>query len=121
MQRERSGYVVGLGAAVLFGMSAPASKLLLDNVGPQLLAGLLYLGAFLAVAPVARFGPSRREGPLRRSDAPLLAGVILSGGIVAPVLLMLGLERVTGITGSLLLNLEGPLTLIVGVALLREY
>ena len=102
-------------------VSAPASKLLLDDVGPQLLAGLLYLGAFVAVAPFARFGPARHEARIRRSDAPALAGLIISGGIVAPVLLMLGLERVSGVTGSLLLNLEGPLTLIVGVLIVGEY
>jgi drug/metabolite transporter (DMT)-like permease len=106
---------------VLFGISAPASKLLLDDVAPQLLAGLLYLGAFLAVAPFARFGPGRHEARLRRSDIPLVTGLVISGGIVAPVLLMFGLERVSGVTGSLLLNLEGPLTLIVGVLILGEY
>ncbi len=121
MRRERSGYAVGLTAAVLFGISAPASKLLLDHVGPQLLAGLLYLGAFLAVTPFARFGPARHEARLRRSDTPLLTGLVISGGIVAPVLLMLGLERVSGVTGSLLLNLEGPLTLILGVVVVGEY
>ena len=121
MMRDRSGYAVGFAAALLFGMSAPVSKLLLDDIGPQLLAGLLYLGAFLAVAPIARFGPSRHEARLRRSDLPALTGLIVAGGIVAPVLLMVGLERVSGITGSLLLNLEGPLTLIVGVAILGEY
>jgi len=47
--------------------------------------------------------------------------LILSGGVIAPVLLLLGLERVSGITGSLLLNLEGPLTIVIGVALFREH
>ena len=121
MRRDRSGYAVAFAAALLFGMSAPAAKLLLDDVGPQLLAGLLYLGAFLAVAPIARFGPSRHEARLRRADLPALTGLIVAGGIVAPVLLMVGLERVSGVTGSLLLNLEGPLTLIVGVAIVGEY
>ncbi len=121
MRREHSGYAVGLTAALLFGASAPASKLLLDDVGPQLLAGLLYLGAFLAVAPFARFGPARHEARVRRSDMTLLASLVISGGIVAPVLLMFGLERVSGVTGSLLLNLEGPLTLIVGVVFAGEY
>lgn len=121
MRRNRSGYAVGLAAALLFGLSAPAAKLLLDDISPQLLAGLLYLGAFLAVAPIARFGPPRHEARLRRADIPALTGLIIAGGIVAPVLLMVGLERVSGVTGSLLLNLEGPLTLIVGVAILGEY
>jgi drug/metabolite transporter (DMT)-like permease len=116
------GYVIGLGAAILFGLSAPLSKALLDGVGPQMLAGLLYLGAFLAVAPAQRLRRGRsREAHLHRSDLPRLGIVILAGGIVAPVLLMLGLQRTTGLTGSLLLNLEGPLTLIVGVLVLREH
>jgi len=71
-----------------------------------------------AVAPIAWFGRNRAEAPLRRSDWPGLACVVVAGGIVAPVLLMLGLERVSGIAGSLLLNLEGPFTLIVGVFVL---
>ena len=121
MRRDRSGYAVGFAAALLFGVSAPAAKLLLDDVGPQLLAGLLYLGAFLAVAPITRFGPSRHEARLRRADLPAVTGLIVAGGIVAPVLLMVGLERVSGVTGSLLLNLEGPLTLLVGVAIVGEY
>jgi drug/metabolite transporter (DMT)-like permease len=117
----RSGYAIGLVAALLFGVSAPLSKALLEDVGPQLLAGLLYLGAFLAVAPFLRFGPARQEARLRRVDLPRLTALIVAGGIIAPVLLMLGLERVSGVAGSLLLNLEGPLTLVVGVFALREY
>ena len=37
------------------------------------------------------------------------------------MLLLLGLERVSGIAGSLLLNLEGPLTILIGVTLFREH
>jgi drug/metabolite transporter (DMT)-like permease len=121
MRRPRSGYAIGLTAALLFGASAPVAKLLLDDVGPQMLAGLLYLGAFLAVAPFVRLGAGRSEARLRRADTPLLAGLVLTGGIAAPVLLMLGLERLSGVAGSLLLNLEGPLTLVVGIVILHEH
>ena len=121
MRSERSGYSVGLLAACLFGASAPFSKLLLDSVDPQLLAGLLYLGAFVAVTPFVATRPRRREAALKRSDLPRLAAIVLTGGVVAPVLLMIGLERVSGVAGSLLLNLEGPLTLVVGVVVMHEY
>jgi drug/metabolite transporter (DMT)-like permease len=115
----RRGILLGLGAAVSFGVSAPLAKVLLDDVRPQMLAGLLYLGAFVALSAFGR--RSRGEAPLRRADAPRMAAMILAGGVVAPVLLLLGLERVTGVTGSLLLNLEGPFTIAVGVALFREH
>lgn len=116
---SRRGVLLGLGAAVSFGISAPLAKLLLDDVRPQMLAGLLYVGAFVALSIVGR--RSRSEARLRRADAPRMALMILAGGVVAPVLMLLGLERVTGITGSLLLNLEGPLTIVVGVTLFREH
>jgi drug/metabolite transporter (DMT)-like permease len=50
-----------------------------------------------------------------------LIAVIVAGGVVAPVLLLLGLERVSGVSGSLLLNLEGPFTILLGVIVFREH
>jgi drug/metabolite transporter (DMT)-like permease len=47
--------------------------------------------------------------------------MVFAGGIVAPVLLLVGLQRVSAVSGSLLLNLEGPLTVLVGVVIFREY
>ena len=121
--RTRAGFGVGLLAAVSFGVSAPLAKLLLDDVGPQLLAGLLYLGALMAMMAVlgARHGRPRTEAPLRRSDIPALSAMVVAGGIVAPVLLMFGLQRLDGITGSLLLNLEGPFTVVLAAVVFREY
>ena len=66
-------------AAALFGASTPASKVLLGDVGPLTLAGLLYLGAALGVLPFCFRGgsPARWRDPvnLRR-----LLGAILFGG-----------------------------------------
>lgn len=115
------GTLLGLAAAVSFGVSTPISKGLLDSVGPQLLAGLLYLGAFLALATLL---PTRRRSPearIRRADLPRLGALTLAGGIAAPVLLLVGLEQVQASTGSLLLNLEGPATLLLGVLVFREH
>jgi drug/metabolite transporter (DMT)-like permease len=112
--------IIGLAAAVTFGAGTPFAKLLLDDAGPQLLAGLLYLGAFsglVAAVPVRR---RHAETRIRPVDVPRLAGMVLAGGIVAPVLLLVGLERVSGSTGSLLLNLEGPFTLLIGLAIFSE-
>lgn len=116
---NQQGLLLGLAAALSFGISAPLAKLLLDDVSPQMLAGLLYLGAFVALSTFR--GRSDSEARLRRSDAPRMAIMIAAGGVIAPVLMLVGLERVSGITGSLLLNLEGPFTILLGVALFREH
>lgn len=117
----RLGIAAGLGAAVLFGAATPFSKELLADISPQALAGLLYLGAFTAVGTAVVGRRGTRETRLQRQDAGRLVCLIASGGVVAPVLLLLGLERIQGTTASLLLNLEGVATLVIGVALFREH
>ncbi len=111
---------MGLAAAISFGISAPVAKELLEDVEPQLLAGLLYLGAFAVLLLVPRRHPTR-ETPLRRADAPRLALMLVAGGIVAPVLLLMGLVDVSAISGSLLLNLEGPFTVLIAALVFGEY
>jgi drug/metabolite transporter (DMT)-like permease len=80
------GVPLALASALLFGAVAPASKLLLGSVSPQLLAGLLYLGAGvgLALVHLARgaLGLPAQEARLRRSDLPWLAAVVLAGAVV---------------------------------------
>jgi len=117
----RRGAAYGLLAAGLFGLSAPLAKLLLGEMTPQVLAGLLYLGAGLGLNVWRAARPATAEAPLARADAPLLAGVVLAGGVVGPLLMLVGLQRVSAVAGSLLLNLEGPLTMGIAVLLFREH
>lgn len=118
------GVPLALTSAVLFGIATPASKLLLDGVDPQLIAGVLYLGAGIGLAAVhlgrAVFGLEPPEAPLRRADLPWLAGAVLLGGVAAPLLLMLGLARTSAANGSLLLNLEGLSTMVIAWLAFRE-
>src|SRR5437762_357652 len=117
---SRRGALFGLLAAALFGMSAPLAKLLLGSVSPTLLAGLLYLGAALGLWALRVVIPSSSEAPLRRADMPKLIAVMLTGGMAGPVLMLLGLQRLSGITGSLLLNLEAPFTMLLAVLVFRD-
>jgi drug/metabolite transporter (DMT)-like permease len=114
----RRASAMGLASALLFGLAAPLAKLLLPRVEPIALAALLYLGAAAAFF-VARRG--RAEAPLTRSDLPWLAGSVLAGAAVAPVLMLWGLARLSGLAGSLLLNLETAFTIVLAVALFREH
>lgn len=120
--RRPAGLAAGLLAAVLFGISAPVADRLGGDHDPQTVAGLLYAGAFVAIGPAA-WRRRRRvaEAPLRRSDLAPLAGVVLLGGVVAPVLMLAGFRRATGVSGSLLLDLEGPLTAALGVLAFGEH
>jgi drug/metabolite transporter (DMT)-like permease len=120
-KHSRRGLAYALAAAVLFGASAPLAKLLIAESSPQLIAGLLYLGSGvgLAIVTLAR-GKTGKESPLRRGDAPWLAGAIASGGVIAPLLLMLGLSRADAAAGALLLNLEGVLTALIAWFVFRE-
>jgi len=114
----------GILAAVLFGVSAPLSKLLLDGVDPILLAGLLYIGAGASLGLLLllrrAFRTEDQEAHLEKRDMPWLLGAILAGGIAGPILLLLGLARTPAATTSLLLNFEVVATGLVAFALFRE-
>lgn len=116
-----TGALLGLGAAVSFGLSAPLAKLLLGEVSPVLLAGLLYLGAAAGLWLVHLVRPRTEEAQLQRSDLPRLAGIVLAGGVLGPVAMLLGLTRVSALVGSLCLNLEAPFTVLLAVLVFGEH
>jgi drug/metabolite transporter (DMT)-like permease len=118
-----TGVACGLAAAALFGASTPLAKRLLGDVEPLVLAALLYLGAALGLAVL---GPMTRrirahESPLGAADLWPMLGVTVAGGVVAPLCMLWGLGRVSGVTASLLLNLEAPFTIAVAVLAFREH
>jgi drug/metabolite transporter (DMT)-like permease len=115
---SRLPIAAALGAALLFGASTPAAKLLAGGIHPVLLAGLLYTGSGLGLG--AWFLARRGRLALRTGDLPWLAGAILSGGIVAPILLMIGLASTSAAASSLLLNLEGVFTALLAWFAFRE-
>lgn len=114
-----SGVAAALGAALLFGAGTPLAKLLLRDVGPWLLAGLFYLGSGIGLS---LFRLLTGSAPVRlvRGEAGWLAGAILSGGIVGPVLLMFGLTGMPASGAALLLNAEGVLTALLAWVVFKE-
>ncbi len=106
-------------AAVLFGISAPAASRLADDLGAFTLAGLLYVGAAIAVVPV--IGRTRPDRASLRRGAPRLAAAVVLGGAVGPVLLAGGLSRSPAATASLLLNLELVFTAVLAFLFFREH
>ena len=113
------GVVYALLAATLFGASTPFSKILVGQMAPVMLAGLLYLGSGLglltwyALRSLFSRGEKTSGDRLTKSDLPWLGGAILTGGIAGPVLLMIGLTLTPASSASLLLNIEGVLTALL--------
>jgi drug/metabolite transporter (DMT)-like permease len=118
-----SKYILaGLTSAFLFGAATPASKILLQGIQPQVLAGLLYLGAALGVLPIA-VRDAAFQWPWRagRRTILLLTGAIMTGGILGPLFLLIALKIAKAGSVSLWLNLEFVATVILGHFLFREH
>lgn len=102
-------------AAVLFGASTPASKVLLNTLTSFQLAGFLYLGSAIGVLPILI--KSRKLSlpwRLNRANRTRLLSTIFFGGILGPVLLLFGLKLASSASVALWLNLELVATIILG-------
>lgn len=119
------GPAYGLLAAMLFGASAPLAKMLLAEAPPLMLAALFYLGAGAGLAGWRLvglvMGRASREARLRGHDIGLMAAIVVSGGLIGPVLMLLGLEHLSATAGALMLNLEAPLTILLAVTFFGDY
>jgi drug/metabolite transporter (DMT)-like permease len=121
---NRSSVLYALISAALFGASTPAAKILIGSIHPITLAGLLYCGAGIGVAALRRIVPSvftgAPETAVTRVEVPWLVAAIGAGGIIGPLLLMLGLARTNAATASLLLTLEGVATALMAWFIFHE-
>ena len=114
--------MLGLASALLFGAATPASKALLSSIQAQALAGLLYLGAALIVLPAAiREQTFRWPWRAGRSTLLLLTGATVLGGIIGPLLILLGLKITRSGSGALWLKLEFVATVILGHFVFPEH
>ena len=107
-------------AALFFGASAPIAKLLLGDIAPIFLASFLYLGSGTGIALTKLTQPKNAEAGIQRADVKWLAGAIVSGGILAPIVLMLSLQNTPASTASLLLNFEGVGTTLIALLFFKE-
>ena len=116
----KRGGMMALASAVLFGVSTPAAKVLVGNVRPLMLAGLLYLGSGLGLGLFQMIGRRGQAINLVRKDMKWLAATVLFGGALGPALLMYGLTQTSGAVASLLLTLEGVFTALLAWIVFRE-
>lgn len=122
--RANAGFILqALFAALFFGASAPLSKLLLGDVPPVLMAAFLYLGSGTGISLVKlsqRLAQNQSEAGIKAPDVKWLVGAIISGGILAPIVLMISLQNTPASTASLLLNFEGVATTLIALFFFHE-
>lgn len=118
------GVVYALLASVYFGVTTPLAKILVSHTDPVLLAGLLYLGSGIGLwlfrlisKQIHLLSP---QAPLRKADWKFLAGAIITGGVFAPVMLMLGITTTPASTASLFLNAESVFTALIAWFVFKE-
>lgn len=121
--KHGSGVGAALTAAVLFGLATPLAKGLIATVSPHLLGGLFYLGSGIGLSVIGFLKKSRAPAGawISGREAAWLGAAILCGGIVAPPLQLLGVQRTPSSTASLLLNLEGVFTAVLAWVVFREH
>jgi drug/metabolite transporter (DMT)-like permease len=117
-------------SAVLFGVNSTLNKIALEDVNPTIIAGMIYFvaGVFLFaihLTPLCKkiltaLGSSETETKITSKDVRTLAFVILCGSIIAPLLLLNGLNQTTAINSSLLLNAEALFTIVIAFVFLNE-
>ncbi|MDR2325296.1 MAG: DMT family transporter [Acidovorax sp.] len=116
-----------LAAAALFGASTPFAKLLVGDVPPLLLAGLLYLGSGIGLSLLlglrslqAKTAPDQASMRIPKAQWPWLLGAVVFGGVLGPAFLMLGLTQTGSAMASLLLNVEGVFTALMAWLVFKE-
>lgn len=118
---KRHALITGLLSGLLFGVATPLGKLLLAGLNSFQLAGLLYLGAGIAMIPFI----FRSEGKVRmlfnRRNRLKTLGIIFFGGILGPVLLLAGLKTANAASVSIWLNMELVATAILGVLFFKDH
>lgn len=117
---KRFAIITGLLSGFLFGIATPLSKLLLSDLNYFQLAGLLYLGAGIAMLPSVLRKRSRIGILLQSKSGLNILGIVFFGGILGPLLLLAGLQTANAASVSIWLNMELVATALLGVLFFKD-
>lgn len=108
-------------AALFYAVNVPCSKLLLQTVTPVFMAASLYIGAGMGVGVMYLFHRKneKKDERLNRKDLPFTVGMVVLD-IIAPILLMAGVNIGTSSNASLLGNFEIVATTVFALFLFKE-
>lgn len=123
MNQKRTAVLLAVLAAALYALNAPLSKLLIKEVAPMTMAGLLYLGAGVGMGIILTAKKLRKiksdEQWLEKKDLPYTAAMVILD-IAAPILLMFGISKTSSANVSLLNNFEIVATSLFAFLIFKE-
>ncbi|MDA8430524.1 MAG: EamA family transporter [Geobacteraceae bacterium] len=110
-------------SAALFGISPVLCKMVIGEMSPVLLAGLLYLGSGIGLSFVLirqHINMIREIQSISRIHRLKLLCAVLAGGVIAPLCLVYGIKYGRASEVALLLNLETVATTIIAWLIFKE-
>lgn len=121
MNRNLIAIFYAIAAAAFYALNVPCSKMLLVQISPIFMAGLLYIGAGLGVGILYLFHIKHepQSERLNWNDFAYTLGMVLLD-IIAPILLMFGVKYGTSSNASLLGNFEIVATTLIALFIFRE-
>jgi drug/metabolite transporter (DMT)-like permease len=131
ISNRKWGYVSVLAATVLYGIWNTFSKILLQDLDPLALSALVYCIAGIFLFSVRYSGINNRlmgmldskfeaETFMTRKDYLILLITATAGSVIAPFIYLSGLNEITAVNASLLMNAEVFFIIIIGIFFLNE-
>lgn len=117
---KRFAIITGILSGFLFGVATPFSKILLAGLNSFQLAGLLYLGAAIAMFPYTLRKNSNLKLLFQSDNRAKITGIIFFGGFLGPLLLLAGLKTANAASVSIWLNMELVATAVLGVLFFKD-
>lgn len=112
---------LAIAAAVFYSISSPVSKAILNEIGPTLLAGLLYLGAGMGMSFVNLIHSSKKtKYPSITKNDWIYVVLMIVLDILAPIFLLVGLSLSDAASISLMNNFEIVLTTLIAFFVFKE-
>jgi drug/metabolite transporter (DMT)-like permease len=125
------GYFSVISATLLYGIWNTFSKILLQDLDPLALSALVYCIAGIFLFSVRFSGLNNRlmgildskdeaETFMTKRDYVVIIFTAISGSVIAPLIYLNGLNNITAVNASLLMNVEVLFIIIIGILILKE-
>ena len=123
MKTKNLATMYAIVAAALYAINVPFSKMLLQSVEPTMMAAFLYLGAGLGMFVYSLVSKATGKAvptePFTKKELPYTVAMVVLD-IIAPILLMFGIQSSNAANVSLINNFEIVATSLIALLVFKE-